>query len=314
MPGASPAPAASPGLAPAPAATPPPWVVVPGIGAAGNGDPGTGAPGDSPDGPGTAVDSPAPSDPPAGIVTPGAGTGGAGSGDGGSGGGGSGPRVDSPAGPEQASARDSNAAGPFGNDPLGQLVLLTAAVSTGTTLALAFLAFGRRRRNDEYDDEALAAAAATPYGMPVAVAVPMPRFDPGTGGTDVDLPRWRRPSLMAARKSDPVRGFDAPARLTFEPSAAGVDGERRRVRYRLVRLLDSPDELTGLTVDTVDAGDEVAVVESSGLYRRVVTPDGRTGWLHKMTLGEVIEAAPPDGDEGLDPDVLMAYLAARGRG
>jgi hypothetical protein len=276
-------------------------------------DPGTGGPDDSPDGPGTAVDSPAPSDPPAGIVTPGAGTGGAGT-DGDGSGGGSGPRVDSPAGPEQASARNPNAAGPFGNDPLGQLVLLTAAVSTGTTLALAFLAFGRRRRNDEYDDETLAAAAATPYGMPVAVAAPMPRFDPGTGGTDVDLPRWRRPSLMAARKSDPVRGYDAPARLTFEPSAAGVDGERRRVRYRLVRLLDSPDELTGSTVDTLDAGDEVAIVESSGLYRRVVTPDGRTGWLHKMTLGEVIETAPPDGDEGLDPDVLMAYLAARGRG
>jgi hypothetical protein len=237
-----------------------------------------------------------------GVVTPG----------GGVGGNDSGPRGSTPGGTGSGGVGAAGRGGPLGSDPVGQLVLFTAAVSTGTTLALAFLAFGRRRRTDEYDGEALAAAAATPYGMPVPVGVPA--FDPGTGGTDVDLPRWRRPSLMAARKSDPVRGFEAPASLTFEPSAAGVDGERRRVRYRLVRLLDRPDELAGSTVDTVDAGDEVAIVETSGLYRRVVTPDGRTGWLHKMTLGEVIETAPPDGDEGLDPDVLMAYLAARGRG
>jgi len=258
-------------------------------------------PGSDPEAPAPA-ESPAPSDPPAGVVTPG----------GGVGGNNSGPRGSTPGGTGSGGVGDAGRAGPLGRDPVGQLVLLAAAVSTGTTLALAFLAFGRRRRTDEYDEEALAAAAATPYGMPVPVTVPA--FDPGTGGTDVDLPRWRRPSLMAARKSDPARGFDAPARLTFEPSAAGVDGERRRVRYRLVRLLDRPDELTGSTVYTVDAGDEVAIVETSGLYRRVVTPDGRTGWLHKMTLGDVIEIAPPDGDEGLDPDVLMAYLAARGRG
>jgi hypothetical protein len=190
-----------------------------------------------------------------------------------------------------------------------QLVLLTAAVSTGTTLAFAFVLFSRRRRTDEYDDEALATAAATPYPAPM----PVPAFDPGTGGTDVDLPRWRRPSLMAARKSDPVRSLDAPARLTFERSAADIDGERRLVRYRLVRVLDRPDELTGSTVHTLDAGDEVAVVESSGLYRRVITPDGRTGWLHKMTLGDVISADAPAGDEELDPDVLVAYLAARAR-
>jgi SH3-like domain-containing protein len=82
------------------------------------------------------------------------------------------------------------------------------------------------------------------------------------------------------------------------------------VRYRIVRLLDRPDELTANTVGSLDEGDQVAVVEQSGLYRRVETPDGRTGWLHKMTLGDVIEA--PDAPEPeIDPDVLMAYLAAR---
>jgi hypothetical protein len=145
------------------------------------------------------------------------------------------------------------------------------------------------------------------------MAVAVPAFDPGPGGTDVGLPRWRRPSLMAARKSDPIRAFQEPARLTFERTAGDIDGERRLVRYRLVRLLDRPDELTASTVHTLDAGDEVAVVEASGLYRRVITPDGRTGWLHKMTLGDVIHADAPDGDEELEPDVLLAYLAARPR-
>jgi SH3-like domain-containing protein len=84
------------------------------------------------------------------------------------------------------------------------------------------------------------------------------------------------------------------------------------VRYRIVRLLDRPDELTGSTVGSVDEGDQVAVVEQIGLYRRVETPDGRTGWLHKMTLGEIVEA-PVEDDAPIDPDVLMAYLAARGR-
>jgi len=80
-----------------------------------------------------------------------------------------------------------------------------------------------------------------------------------------------------------------------------------------VRLLDRPDELTAGTVGSLDEGDEVAVVEKSGLYRRVETPDGRTGWLHKMTLGDVI--APAEAEEAdIDPDVLMAYLAARARG
>ena len=57
-----------------------------------------------------------------------------------------------------------------------------------------------------------------------------------------------------------------------------------------MRLLDRPDELTGSTVGSLDEGDEVAVVEQSGLYRRVETPDGRTGWIHKMTLGDVVDA------------------------
>ena len=185
------------------------------------------------------------------------------------------------------------------------------------TLTAAFLVFGRRRRDGDTDDGELAVAAATAYGGPLAVApsaIGSLGIDPGTGGTDVDLPRWRRPSLLAARKSDPTRGIDAMAatHLAFAGGAAPAGQERRVVRYRIVRLLDRPDELTANTVGSLDEGDQVAIVEKSGLYRRVETPDGRTGWLHKMTLGDLITG--PDATEpDIDPDVLMAYLAARGR-
>ncbi|MFH0750525.1 MAG: hypothetical protein V2B17_01690, partial [Chloroflexota bacterium] len=191
-------------------------------------------------------------------------------------------------------------------------------VSTAVTLTAAFLLFGRRRRDGDLDDSDLAAAAASVFGGPLALAPaafgPV-AFDPGTGGTDVDLPRWRRPSLLAARKSDPVRGFDGgPAgHLAFVGPAEAASTERRLVRYRIVRLLDRPDELTGNTVGSVEEGDQVAVVEQSGLYRRIETPDGRSGWLHKMTLGDLV-TAPAGEDAVIDPDVLMAYLAARGRG
>ena len=201
---------------------------------------------------------------------------------------------------------------------MSRLILLTGGVSSGITLAVAFLLFGRRRRTDDSDDGEMALAAATAFGGPLAVASAAAwptAIDPGTGGTDVDLPRWRRPSLLAARKSDPTRGAVAAAgtHLAFASPAAAAGMERRLVRYRIVRLLDRPDELTGSTVGSLDEGDQVAVVERSGLYRRVETPDGRIGWLHKMTLGDVV-AAPAGPDAEVDPDVLMAYQAARGRG
>jgi hypothetical protein len=233
---------------------------------------------------------------------------------------------------------------PFGHggptDRILRLLPMTVATSTATTLTLAFLVFGKRRRDEEppASDADLARAAASPYTfvtasdlvtpqtVPAANLPALPAFDPGTGGTDVDLPRWRRPSLMAARKSDPVRDGAIASRLTFEnaPTTAGVDGtERRRIRYRIVRLLDRPDELLGVEVGSLDEGDEVAILEQQGTYRRVLTPDGRQGWLHRMTLGDIVdhdiepELAVTDGP-ALEPDagadMLLAYLAARARG
>jgi hypothetical protein len=214
-----------------------------------------------------------------------------------------------------------------GGDQFGRLSRLTpfaTLLSTMTTLALAFLLFGKKRRDEEPtgSDTHLAAAAASPYEMfgaglaPAFIGVDPGRVDPGTGGTDVDLPRWRRPSLLAARKSDPIRNGAEHVNLTFDlQGAPTAGGERQVVRYRLVRLLDRPDEILGQAVDSLDEGDEVEVLERHGTYRRVVTPDGRQGWLHRMTLGDIVtdDLASMPGSGGLGDDFLTAYLSARAR-
>jgi hypothetical protein len=143
------------------------------------------------------------------------------------------------------------------------------------------------------------------------------------------MPRWRRPSLQQVRKIDPTRVAPtaAPA-LSFE--AAGVvplaDYERRKIGYRLVRLMDSPDELRSVEVGTLDQGDEVQLLDRYGVYWLVLCPDGRQGWIHRMTLvdapapsaavgetepmpqyGFEEEARPADGQDNL----LEAYMEAR---
>ena len=70
--------------------------------------------------------------------------------------------------------------------------------------------------------------------------------------------------------------------------------ERRRIRYRLVGLLDQPDDVRGIEIGTLDEGDEVVLLERRGTYWRVLCPDGREGWLHKMVLA----AAPVDAASG----------------
>lgn len=77
----------------------------------------------------------------------------------------------------------------------------------------------------------------------------------------------------------------------------------------------------------MDQGDEVQLLEKSGVYWLVLCPDGREGWVHQMTLGETVggpvEAPSTDtmpiaaetwtmGDDA-DGDVLTAYLEQRRR-
>ncbi len=140
------------------------------------------------------------------------------------------------------------------------------------------------------------------------------------------MPRWRRPSLLEARRADPVRNAAPVARLTFDAGlVAAVEGrERRLIRYHVVELLEAPDELRSVRVGSLTQGDEVQLLERSGSHWRVLCPDGRQGWIHKMTLGEVVGEPPPPGPrqtwatdsvdrEEIDDDVLSAFMAARSR-
>lgn len=205
----------------------------------------------------------------------------------------------------------------------GSGLLPTVPAVVGSTVAvttwMAFVLFRRRNRDDEppAPDAFLRAAAGTGIGLGV-VSLPVrpPADDP-----EALMPRWRRPSLLEARKVDPVR---APAperpRLTFARAAfdGGAGAERRAVRYAVIPLLDRPDEILASRIGELVAGDEVQVQQRSGTYCLVLCPDGRQGWIHRTTLGDLIEdRALGNASAGPEPEAentLAALLAARGIG
>ena len=215
----------------------------------------------------------------------------------------------------------------------------TLVTTTGTVAgAMAFGVFGRRRRDHGLPDEALAAAAASGVSVGPSQLVASDIPSPGAAGSvdiAVDeslLPRWRRPSLLQARKIDPVRDSTPALRLTFDRGLVDrlAGSERRTIRYRAVRLLDSPDELRGVEIGYLDEGDEVQLLEKAGAFRLVLSPDGQQGWLHKMVLGDIVDADGPPADvpvatmptvadiwtmseSDIDSDVLDAYLESRSR-
>jgi len=173
---------------------------------------------------------------------------------------------------------------------LNQLAPTIATLLLGTTAWAAFVFFGKRRRDHDPEESQLATAAATGYEVEAAI-----------GLTVVDeslMPRWRRPSLQKARRTDPLRAAAEASHMSFE--AAGVvpleNYERRVIGYRLVRLLDSPDELRATEIGVVDKGDEVQLLDRHGAYWLVLCPDGRQGWLHRMTLAdpEQVTTADPE--------------------
>jgi hypothetical protein len=191
--------------------------------------------------------------------------------------------------------------------------IATACAGTAAWAAFAFL--GRRRRNDDESDDGLLAAAAA-SGLEADAAT----------GLEVDeslLPRWRRPSLQQVRRTDPLRATAEAPHLSFE--SAGVvpleDYERRHIGYRLVRLLDSPDELRSTEIGILDQGDEVQLLERHGAYWLVLCPDGRQGWVHRMTLADCVPAAelaaepelmPQDGAVEYEMPGIEAYAEEPG--
>jgi hypothetical protein len=200
---------------------------------------------------------------------------------------------------------------------------MLVGTTTATAMAFAFAIFGKKRRDEgpPAPDEVLQAQAARGHGgVPGGEVVGVVRAPVLAAPIDAEagMPRWRRPSLIEARKADPSRvAASALPRMSFSNGAvSAVEGhERRVIRYRVVRLLDAPDELRSADIGQLDQGDEVQLLDRSGAYWLVLCPDGRQGWLHKMTLGEVVTDGPREAGlpPEIDDDVLSAFLAARAR-
>jgi hypothetical protein len=206
--------------------------------------------------------------------------------------------------------------------PSVTMLPMLVGTSTAMTMAFAFAIFGKKRRDEEppAPDEVLRANAARGHGTvpagDIVNGVVRGALAPAPVDGEAGMPRWRRPSLIQARKADPTRSVASSNHMSFDNGVVGAaEGrERRTIRYAVVRLLDAPDELRSAEIGQLDRGDEVQLLERSGSYWLVLCPDGRQGWLHKMTLGEIVSDAPPIAyARDVDDDVLTAFLTARAR-
>ena len=211
-------------------------------------------------------------------------------------------------------------------------VAVFAGLGTITALALGILSAGvvgivsltmRRPQKTSAADEiaammapqhaqaAAAVAAARPEQVTAVEAMAPPEIrevDP-----EANMPRWRRPSLLEARRSDPSRyatANRAPMRFTDDQI---YQFDVRIVRYAVVPLLDKPDEVLGLRVADLESGDEVQVLSAQGAFVEVHCPDGERGWVHRTTLRQRDAEAPafaamPDSQQ----DSLGPLLSSRG--
>ena len=150
-----------------------------------------------------------------------------------------------------------------------------------------------------------------------------PAAAPGPASPEAEIPRWRRPSVVAARYGLSA-GAQRSGRQAFEPAEAPT-ADRLVVRYDAVPLVEEPDDVHGRTIDELSAGDEVEVVDRQSLWIHVRTPAGRVGWVPAMTLATleelppevwatpVEELVPPPIDPGPPLEVLLEAIAAERR-
>jgi hypothetical protein len=219
------------------------------------------------------------------------------------------------------------------------LPIVGAVVATISGLMLLMFVAGRRRRESEPDLEVAGLAGAVAGPEPTlsdaptqAVATARPTVVPYIDPAEADMPRWRRPSVKAARVGTPAAAAAAarrPARAFSAPPADDV--ERFVVRYDAVSLLTEPDEVFGRHVVELDAGDEVETVGQHAMWLQIRTPSGAVGWLPRMTVGPltsgeevetpgpaqaepaVVAQAQPEPEESQLDSLLAAIVAERAR-
>ena len=206
-----------------------------------------------------------------------------------------------------------------------------AGLATITALALGILSAGvvgivsftmRRPKKTSAADEI--AAMMAPEHAKVAAAVPAARSGQVTAveamappeirevDPEANMPRWRRPSLLEARRGDPSRypTNRAPMRFTDDQI---YQFDVRIVRYAVVPLLDKPDEVLGLRIADLESGDEVQVLTAQGAFVEIHCPDGERGWVHRTTLRQRDAVSPAFAampESQVDP--LAAMLSGRG--
>lgn len=211
---------------------------------------------------------------------------------------------------------------------------VVAGLATTTAIALGLVGAGvvgillvaRRPRGSRLSaaDEIAAMMAPAPApaladvarpGLGTALEVMAPQVD-AVVNPEANMPRWRRPSLLEARSSDPTRQVPTHRLpMRFAGSESGT-ADVRVVRYAMVPVLDRPDEVLGMQVGGLSSGDEVQVVGGSGAFIEVLCPNGDQGWVHRTTLGQR-GALGLSGNAGLPvpqeaDDALTALLSARG--
>jgi len=102
--------------------------------------------------------------------------------------------------PGPSSSQDGAAAGFTKTEPLGSFPLLLGAWATATAGGLAlFLFLAPRRRRDEEPVLAVAGQGMAEAELPPAPAAPSPASDL-VPPDEVNMPRWLRPSVQAARQ------------------------------------------------------------------------------------------------------------------
>lgn len=199
----------------------------------------------------------------------------------------------------------------------------TTAIALGIVLAgvVGLIGVGRRPRSGAPVAQMAAmqatldaAAAVQRTEESTAVDAMAPPLTSRAVDPEANMPRWRRPSLLEARRADPSRQAP-PYRLAMRFTDDRANSpDVRVVRYAVVPLLDRPDEVLGVRIADLESGDEVLAVGAHGAFVQVSRPDGEHGWVHRTTLGArpapftpSRATAAPEAD-----DALTALLSARG--
>jgi len=163
-------------------------------------------------------------------------------------------------------------------------VLLVWVVSAALGSVLFAVALRRRTEQSERSTFAFAIAMAGSGLPPPPEEARDAEVDQPAAAPDPEssIPRWRRPSLQAARQSSYAEPGANRMPLRFD--AGFVVGALRIVGYRLVLVSDRPTDNAAVELGRLDRGDQVDLLRLENGYALVKAPDGLRGWVEASTL------------------------------